>query len=130
MLYTSYLSNLDKLPKDAIKLIVTRYVPKDFNVLKYNKLHIVSELSPSKELLGKYNNSHKTYDDWLIFKDEFNHEIESRSDIQYNINKINKALDKGLDVFLICYEKNYNKCHRSLLAEKISLLFNKQWKEF
>lgn len=130
MLYTSYLSNLDKLPENSIKLIVTRYSPKDLNILKYNKLHVVSELSPSKELLNEYNNSEKSINDWNVFKEKFNVEIHNRSDIQYNICKIKKALSRGIDVCLICYEKNYNMCHRKLLAEYISQSSGYEWKEF
>lgn len=130
MLYTSYLSQLDKLPKNSIKLIVTRYLPNDLNILRYDKLYLVQELSPSKELLNKYNSSKKSYDDWVEFRTQFYHEMTQRNDMKYNIEKVNRALEKGLDVFLICYERNYNMCHRKLLAEYISKEFKKEWREF
>lgn len=130
MLYTTYFSQLDKLPKEAIKLVVTRYAPKDFNILKYEKLHVVSELGPSKELLNKYNSTKKEYIDWIEFKDKFIDEIEIRDDIQHNIKKIIKALSKNIDVYLICYERNYNRCHRTILAEYICNKLNYEWKEF
>lgn len=130
MLYTTYFSQLDKIPQNAIKLVVTRYAPRDFNVLKYEKLHIVSELGPSSTLLKQYNATNKQYNDWIEFKTLFMNEIDSREDIQYNINKIIKAISKGLDVYLICYERNYNRCHRTILAEYISSQLGCEWKEF
>lgn len=130
MLYTTYFSQLDKIPQNAIKLVVTRYAPRDFNMLKYEKLHIVSDLGPSPMLLKQYNSTDKQYNDWIEFKTSFMNEINSRDDIQHNINKIIKAITKGLDVYLICYERNYNRCHRTILAEYISNKTGYEWKEF
>lgn len=130
MLYTTYFSQLDKIPQNAIKLVVTRYAPRDFNMLKYEKLHIVSDLGPSPMLLKQYNSTDKQYNDWIEFKTSFINEINSRDDIQHNINKIIKAITKGLDVYLICYERNYNRCHRTILAEYISNKTGYEWKEF
>lgn len=130
MLYTTYFSQLDKLPKNAIKLVVTRYAPKDFNILKYEKLHVVSQLGPSKELLNKYNSTQKGYEDWMNFKEEFLKEIETREELQYNINKIINGLKRNIDVYLICYERNYNRCHRTILAEYICNKLKCDWKEF
>lgn len=130
MLYTSYISNLDKIPKDAIKLIITRYPPKDLNILKYNNIHIVTELSPSKELLNEYKSSNETLEDWDKYIVKFSNEIITRADMIESIEKIVRGLNKGLDIYLICYEKNYIRCHRFLLAKYIQLKFNIEWKEF
>lgn len=130
MLYTTYFSQLGKIPQNAIKLVVTRYAPRDFNILKYEKLHMVAELGPSPELLKQYNSTNKQYEDWIEFKTSFINEIEAREDIKYNINKIIKAISKGLDVYLVCYERNYNRCHRTILAEYISNKLGCEWKEF
>ena len=99
-------------------------------MLKYEKLHIVSDLGPSPTLLKQYNSTDKQYNDWIEFKTSFINEINSRDDIQHNINKIIKAITKGLDIYLICYERNYNRCHRTILAEYISNKTGYEWKEF
>lgn len=129
MLYTTYFSNMKNIPEDAIKLIVTRYTPRDFNILQYPKTHIVSELAPTAQLLNSYNNTNKTHEDWVNFKTNFINEIGQREELKYNINKIIKALNKGLDVCLVCYERNYFMCHRYLLAQHIISLCDCEYKE-
>lgn len=130
MLYTSYLANINKLPKDSIKLIVTRYPPKDLNVLKYNKLHLVRELSPEGDLLNNYNKTNKTNEDWKEFVLKFNNQLSNDLNMQLNIQKIIRGLQKNIDIILICYEKNYNQCHRKLIAEYIKNNYGYDWKEF
>lgn len=130
MLYTTYISNLKNIPDSAIKLVVMRYPPKDLNMLIFKNLYIVQELAPSKDLMNQYISTKKTMDDWKIFKQKFIKEMNEREDIKDSFRKILKLLKNNKDVFLICCEENYIMCHRSLLADRLKLIYNINWKEF
>lgn len=129
MLYTTYIDNIEKIPKEAIKLIIMRYPPKNFNILKYQNIYITFKLSPSEELLNKYNSSKKTLNDWKKYEKQFMKEMNQRDDMKKAMNQVAKLVNHGLDVYLICHEVNYNLCHRSILARNIQLIYRIPWKE-
>ena len=129
MIYTTYISKMDKIPKKAIKILIVRYPPKDFNVLKYEKLYFVSALAPSISLLNSYKNSKQTDEDWKKYVTEFVNEMTVRQDMIDAIKKVAR-LAKDMDVYLICYEKDYTRCHRTILAKYIEKLYNIKYKEF
>lgn len=124
MLYTSYIAKLNKLPQDTIKMLVTRFPPKWLNIKEYNKLYSIQELAPSQELLLQL----KKDNDWNNYVTRFHDEIESRDDMKQALNSLLKYLKQDKDVILVCFEKDYLHCHRSLLGEWVS---NQgiEWKE-
>ena len=130
MLYTTHHLRLDDIPEDAIKLIIMRFPPKEVNMLKYDKIHVVAGLSPSNELINWYNTTYKTYDDWREYEKKFAIEIQNREDMNRDIEKVAKLVERGNDVFLICCEKNYNKCHRMLLGNEIKKRYGIEWQEY
>lgn len=113
MLYTTYFTKMDKIPDDCIKLIITRFPPKWLNINKYPNTYIVKELSPSQELLLKY----KMNNDWDWYVEEFYDEVNYRKDMVDMLRRLSKVLHEGKNICLICYEKDYTKCHRSLLGQ-------------
>lgn len=102
MLKESYLANMKSLPKDAVKIVVTRSAG-----------HI---LSPSKELLWDYKKGKIT---WEQYVQRFNKEMDKEA-CRREMRKI-KEMAKIHDVYLICYEKSW-KCHRFLLLDMIERL--------
>ena len=112
MIYTTYFHKIGKLPDNCIKLIVTRFPPKWLDINKYPNTLIVKGLSPSKELLLNY----KEDNDWEKFVEGFKYEMKHREGMTEFLEEICKALNKKVDICFICYEKDYEHCHRSLLA--------------
>jgi len=102
MLRESYLANSRNLPKDAIKIAVTRRAG-----------HI---LSPSWELLKDYKDGKIS---WEQYVERFKGEMNNDRCIA-EMRKI-KWMAKDKDVYLLCYEKSW-KCHRFLLLEMINKL--------
>jgi len=113
MLYTTYFAKMNKIPDDCIKLIITRFPPKWLDINKYPNTYIAKELSPSQELLLKYKKDNN-WDEYVI---QFYEEMNYRKDMVNMLKKLGNILNKGIDICLICYEKDYTHCHRSLIGE-------------
>lgn len=109
MLKESYLAKMRRLPKDIVKIVVTRAVG-----------HV---LSPSNALLWDYKNGNITWEEYeRRFYQEMDNEIAKKA-----MREI-KLLAKDRDVFLICYEKQYP-CHRFLLIDMINKLDEEEKKD-
>ena len=102
MLKESYLANMKKLPRDAVKIVVTRSAG-----------HM---LSPSKTLLHGYKSGKVSWDEYVR---TFTREMDNPACVAI-MGEIKKMAEKR-DVYLICYEKEYP-CHRFLLLDMISKL--------
>lgn len=115
MIYTTYLSNLKNLPEEnSIKFLITRWKPRNtIDVKKYN-LEWRPNLAPTELTLAKYKDESIT---WSEYRQLF---IDESFENQLFIDGLQEAMnynDEGLDVFLICYEKDDSICHRSILKE-------------
>jgi uncharacterized protein YeaO (DUF488 family) len=124
MLYTTYFNKINKLPEEVIKLIITRFPPKWFDINKYKNTYLCKELAPSKEILLKY----KEDNNWEEYVEAFYKQFNSDELIKEKYNKLMKSLKSGKDFALICYEKDYIHCHRYLLAQKF-IEQGIEWKE-
>lgn len=96
----SYIANIRNLPKDAIKIIVTR-----------SKNH---PLSPSSELLWDYKMGEIT---WAQYEERFRKEMDN--DMARKVMREIKLLAKDREVYLLCFEKRYP-CHRFILLDMIN----------
>jgi len=103
MLKESYLSNARNLPKDAIKIVVTRSAE-----------HM---LSPSKKLLWDYK---KGRIDWIEYVKTFTREMDNPACVA--VMREIKKLANEKDVYLLCYEPPGKNCHRYLLLDMINKL--------
>jgi uncharacterized protein YeaO (DUF488 family) len=123
VLYTTYFSKMNKIPDHCIKFIITRFPPKWLNISKYPGTFIVKALSPSQTLLLEY----KQNNDWDWYMEEFKKEMQGMN-MMATLKQLEEALRVGKDICLICYEKDYTRCHRSILGQYFQ---NKgfQWKE-
>lgn len=130
MLYTSYLSNLKYLPEDKIKLVIMRYPPKWLDFNKYKNLYPASSLSPSKTIFNEYNKSEKNDSDWDKFYFKFINEIYTRQDMVKSLKKIINIVLNDEDIYLICCESDYNKCHRNIIAKYIKYIYGIKCEEF
>lgn len=124
MIYTTYLSKLKDIPKEAIKVLIARKAPAQETLDKYNCMHALS-LAPTQFLLNQY----KEDGNFDKFKKIF---VSEKKVVTFEEHdEIEKILElcKENDVYLICYEKDYEKCHRSIIAELISNKMNIPWQE-
>lgn len=126
MIFTSYLAKLNKLPRDMVKIIITRYLPRGFDTNKYKYTYYVPSLAPTKEILKEYKNN----GDWEKYVRDFNEYIFSNEESLNTLGDILKS-SKINDIVLICYEKDWRRCHRNLIAnwfrEKGIEVFEYQW---
>jgi uncharacterized protein YeaO (DUF488 family) len=103
MLKESYLANMRNLPKDSVKIVVTRSAG-----------HM---LSPSWALLNDYKSGKI---DWAGYVKTFTREMDNPACVA--IMREIKKLAKENDVFLICFEAPGKNCHRYLLIDMINKL--------
>lgn len=89
------------------------------NIARKNKdnLKQIIELAPSKELFSWYMNN-KDNEDWFKeYKRQYKIEIQSNELALEKMRYIKSLLDEGKDVVLLCYCRDYKKCHRSIIGE-------------
>lgn len=123
MIYTTYLSKLKNIPNNAVKVCISRHVNKDV-LDKYNCKHALS-LAPSSSLLKAY----KEHNDFDRFEQDFRKE-KSKVTVGENMEILDiLKLCKENDVYLICYELDHTKCHRSIVASQIANKLNIKWEE-
>lgn len=80
-----------------------------------------SILSPSTQLLTRAKEEH-----WAFkkYKKHLLHELKHRKGVMRKLNKL-LALAKRQIVFLVCFEKDPSKCHRSIIKEVLFKLHEK-----
>lgn len=82
-------------------------------------------VAPRKDLL-KLGKEGKIV--WNCYKRNYLKDLRSLSDPEpYEWMKKTADESKRANVILVCYEKDYNYCHRKLLAEEITKEFNAEY---
>lgn len=108
-LYTTYLSKLKNIDtSNGVVAIIMRFppfIPKDSNMIH------VPELSPTGELLSEY----KEDKDFAKFEEKLWKEFDNEK-TKSILKQIEQALEYN-DVYLVCCEKDFNICHRSILGK-------------
>lgn len=122
ILYTTYFSNLENLPDDIVKYIISRNNP-DVGVIK--NIRIARILSPSDTVYYEYKKSYN----WRKYVIKYCNELKNNERAIKFINELIDRLNNGEDICLVCYERNFKRCHRYILA-KIFMRKNIKWKEF
>lgn len=112
MLYSTYIANIQNIPKSIKKYLIVRILPKGFNPADHGIIHL-PEMSPSKFLLFRGKE-----EDYNFFKIKFVREMKDRKDFKKVFDKVLGELLSGQDVCIICYEKDNTICHRRLVAER------------
>lgn len=124
MIRTSYLANVRKIENEFDYFIYI--IRKKPETLKVDDKHIwFSALGPSDWLLKGYKNKMITFQD---FTDGYLRELKL-----YGIDQIDWIVKKhkvGKRICLVCYEKDYNICHRSILSNVIKDIINDNVFEF
>ena len=120
-LYTTYVSNMKKIPQGIMKAIIMRF-PLAIREDPYTK--IVTQLSPKSDILLKY----KKDKDWEAYTKSINRQMDTDPETIEYLNQLQDCLDNNNDVCLICCEKDYLHCHRSLIGERFKFL-GYEWQE-
>ena len=103
--FTTYFAKLRKLDNKITPVSIARYTPKWYTG-KTCKM-----LAPSAETLMGYKDS----GDWKIFQNKYLEEL-GRLDPN-EVNDELKKLSGSKDIALVCFEKEYFECHRSICAK-------------
>jgi uncharacterized protein YeaO (DUF488 family) len=113
MIYTSYRSNVKNIPikEDTKIILVYRYGPPIENrsdIIQYR------DLGPTAQLFTDYSR----YKNWADYKIKY---IDQLYNNAFSNRQFGKLIEmaKNYNVILICYEKDYLHCHRSLLATEL-----------
>lgn len=115
MLYTTYISRIKDIPDDARKIIIMRYMPKSLKDPKYS-LEWMPELAPNDILLGNYKRGSIKFP---TFIEEFKQYLNYDQVANIAIKNIKEDVLNGIDVYLICCEKNHYECHRRFVDKHI-----------
>lgn len=105
-IYTSYYGNMKNLPATGYKLGITLYPPRWYSGPNSTRL------APTKEIF------HLPVD---LFKVRFAEEL-ARLDPKATLNFL-ESLSEGRDIFLLCYEKPEQFCHRQMVADWLNSHF-------
>lgn len=120
MIYTSYFANVNKLPKDFVKVSISRFPPKWLE----GQIKQCSVLAPSAELLKAYK-SHQISD--LEYIDWYKQQISSLP-IETKRKLFNRlkfyANSSEHNLVLLCYEVPGQFCHRHIFADMCSPTFS------
>lgn len=106
MIYTSYFANLKNIPDTITPVAICAKVPKWFTGICYRAL------APSYDILMNYKNS----GDFDNYTDRYRNEILSTLDPESVVKKL-MYLSGNEDIVLLCYEKDFSQCHRSLVSK-------------
>lgn len=99
MIKETYLSNLKNIPRDAITVKVSR----------------PSILAPSKELLNDWKAGRIS---WDRYRQRYINQIENNHDALQMLEHI-RWQARTKDVYIYCYERFPEHCHRSILLEML-----------
>ena len=105
MLYTSYFSNIKKLPKDIIPISIAAKAPSWYNGYEYKVL------APSFSIFKEYKETLNEEQ----YVSRYSYEILRKLNPHYIARDLLK-LSNNKSFALICYEKPDKFCHRHLVS--------------
>ena len=108
-LYTTYAANIKKIPNNTRKVMIMRFPL----AIKDKDLILIPELAPNANILLDY----KGTGDWDEYKKQFLNQMKTDKKMQDYLLQIEECLQEYNDICLICCEKDYTHCHRSILEQ-------------
>lgn len=111
-LYTSCYSKIKNKKFKGIVITISRLIPEDF-IIEDNTI-IDKNLAPSEKLLYDFKCNRITWEEYVRrYEEEYNDD---------KIYYIQKLLDEGHDVVLLCFCSSDKYCHRRLVRKKFERL--------
>ena len=105
-IFTTYFARLRNMD-NVNPIAIVRYPP------KWYKGRVYQTLAPKAETLLDYK--YYSDGDWKKFKKKYLEQLE-RLDPEEVLNDL-ETMSHGKDVVLVCFEKDYTHCHRSICAK-------------
>lgn len=109
MIYTSYFSQLNKLPNNFVVIAICSKVPQWYTGLQYKKL------APKYDFFMKWKQDHDNDQYIRCFNDQVLKDLDPTQVVKDLVN-----LAKSTNIVLVCYEKPNDFCHRHLVASWLS----------
>lgn len=106
MIYTSYYGRIKRIPSDGFCVSIARFKPDWYNGYE------CTALAPSSDLLNRYKNGETSKEEYVK---EFNKYLNTKNPVAFTNMVLN--MSKGKDVFLLCYERPVEFCHRHLVRD-------------
>ncbi|MGL5315299.1 MAG: DUF488 family protein, N3 subclade [Peptostreptococcaceae bacterium] len=114
-LYTTSFWNMKRIPPNTVKIAIVRSLSDKMKAtVDLKDVQIMQGLSPSFKTLGEY----KKTNDWGMYTKNFANDMRTQL-FGEALSRVMQYLDSGHNVCLLCYEKNGEKCHRSIIAREI-----------
>lgn len=104
MLYTSYFANVDRLPREMVKISISRRPPRGWRGWS------LKSLAPSESLLSEWHRMH----DEDSYIERYEREVLRNKDVDLLIRNLRDKFGDA-DICFLCYEKT-GFCHRHLVA--------------
>ena len=120
MIYTTYLAQMKKIPDEARKIIIMRYMPASLKDPKYN-VEWEPNLAPEDILLTKYK---KGDIDFLEFREKYIEQLDFNTCTANTVKKFIKEIKENpdQDIYFICCEKNNLECHRRFFINHLNVM--------
>lgn len=113
----------DMYKKNTIYLAITRGTPPS-NMSTWQN---IKELSPSWDLLNKWNKGRKDIHAFNDYVSGWKIEKKNNTGYDWAIQRICEHLKNGTDVVIGCFCVNYDMCHRSLVAKDVCNRMNSRY---
>jgi uncharacterized protein YeaO (DUF488 family) len=97
-------------PNAHFELITRKHIQMDYNVY-------ADYLAPSSDLLKEAKSTKMSFE---VYTEKFINEIRNSEKAKKRIKILRDAAEHGKTIFLICFEKNPNECHRSIIKKFIT----------
>jgi len=109
----------EKTSSDGIRVLITRFYPRG---VKKECFDIwIRGASPTPDLLKEYK---KGLIGWPEFSKRFRKQLTSLEESKAAMDSI-LELSKSSDITLLCYEKEGENCHRTLVKSRVEKLLKK-----
>lgn len=120
MMFTSSFNNIGSIPNWYVPVAISRYVPKGYDGIRYEKL------APTEEILNKYKNNEITEEEYTeLYKNQVLSKLDP-SDVYLDLMYIADSIN----IVLLCYESPKQFCHRHILAEWLNKNLQTNVREF
>jgi uncharacterized protein YeaO (DUF488 family) len=105
-------------PTDGTRILITRFRPRGLPKAEETWTEWMTNLAPSKELLGRYNNKIGTGISWNDYRAGYLREMRAQHEA---IVALAERVRQGETITLLCSSQcvRESRCHRSLLRELI-----------
>lgn len=113
-IYTSYYSKIKSVSLDDKVLVpVSNTVPDWFNTEYYKTK---TNLSPKWDLINLYKNGNVDYKYFSFEYEKYLYEHFEKEEVLQELEQLAERMNVEY-IVLLCYEKNAEKCHRSVLGK-------------